>query len=63
MTLSLRYDDYEADAVLTVSICRADCDGEPITPPLLQLVDQQTGDSLHLTREQAWKLRDMIDRM
>jgi methionine aminopeptidase len=63
MTLTLRYDGYDADAVLTVSVKRADEDGEPISPPLLQLTDGATGDSIHLTREQAWKLRALIQSM
>lgn len=63
MPLTLRYDDYETDAVLTVSIVRADAEGEPITPPQLELTDGMTGDRVWLSREQAWKLRDLINRM
>lgn len=63
MTLSLRYDGYEADAVLNVDVMREDDDGTPITPPLLRLCDQQTGERITLSREQAWKLRDLIQRM
>jgi hypothetical protein len=61
--LTLRYDSYEPDAVLSVSIERADAEGEPISPPLLKLHDAATGDDIFLTREQAWKLRDLISRM
>jgi hypothetical protein len=61
--LNLRYDGYEADAVLTVEVIRSDADGRPITPPLLCFCDQRIGDRISLTREQAWKLRDLIQRM
>jgi hypothetical protein len=63
MALTLRYDGYEADAILSVSVQRADADGEPISPPLLRLTDGMTGDTIHLTRAQAWKLRDLIQSM
>lgn len=59
----LRYDDYEPDAVLEADIVRADKDGEPISPPLLSLRDHCSGDVIHLTREQAWKLRTLIGKM
>jgi hypothetical protein len=61
--LTLRYDDYEKDAVLRVETVREDQDGEPISPPILRLTDEQTGEVITLTREQAWKLRDLIQTM
>ena len=61
--LTLRYDDYDPDAVLTATIERADADGVSIDPPLLRLTDQMTGDPIFLSREQARKLGALIARM
>jgi hypothetical protein len=62
MALLLRYDTDE-DAILAFNIQRADAEGEPISPPSLSIVDTMTGERWVLTREQAWKLRDLIARM
>ena len=46
-----------------MDILRHDDDGEPFSPPLLCMVDRETGDRITLAREQAWKLRDLINQM
>lgn len=61
--MKLRYDDYEKDAVLHITIQREDSDGEPISPPLLSLRDEASGEHFMLSREQAWKLRDLINTL
>lgn len=58
----IRYDDGEDD-ILDVSIVRADDEGEPISPPILRIVDKATGERYTLDRLNAWRLRDLINRM
>jgi len=60
--LTLRYDTDE-DAILTFEVARADAEGEQISPPMLTIVDTMTGERWSLDREQAWKLKALIDRM
>jgi hypothetical protein len=60
--MQIRY-EHGRDAVLTFKIRRSDAAGVAIDPPVLEMVDEQTGQRWRLTRQDAKRLRDYIDQM
>jgi hypothetical protein len=55
--------DHSGDAVLMFKIQRHDAAGVAINPPVLEMVDERTGERWRLTRQDALRLRDYIDQM
>jgi hypothetical protein len=50
------------DTALEARIVEASLDGRP-REPVLVLTDERSGAAIRLARQQAWKLRELIDRM
>jgi hypothetical protein len=49
--------------VLTFKIRHDDAAGVAIDPPVLEMVDERSGERWRLTRQDAMRLRDYIDQM
>jgi hypothetical protein len=60
--MQIRYDRGD-NAMLTFKIRHHDAAGVAIDPPVLEMVDERTGERWGLTRQDAKRLRDYIDQM
>jgi hypothetical protein len=60
--MHIRY-DHGDNALLTFKIRHHDAAGMPIDQPVLEMVDEWSGERWRLTRQDAKRLRDYIDQM